>query len=85
MAAGRTESHGTRGVVRGAMLMLWCLVLWGSLLLLVTGWAALTRGGGAALGAFTRLSPLNQLIALAALAAWALGALALLERRRGTT
>ncbi len=75
-------SQGTRGIVRGAMLTAWCLVLWGSLILLATGWAALTRGGGAALGGFARLSLVNQALALAALIAWALAAWALLDARR---
>ncbi len=82
MAGGRAQSHGTRGVVRGAMLAGWCLVLWGSLILLATAWAVLTRGGGEALGSFTRLSLPNQVVAFVALVAWALAGLALVERRR---
>jgi hypothetical protein len=75
-------SQGTRGIVRGAMLMVWCLVVWGSLIVLATGWAALTRGSGAALGGFARLSAINQALALAALVAWGLAAWALLDARR---
>lgn len=82
VARARGESQGTRGIVRGALLAAWCLVLWGSIVLLATTWALVTRGGGAAWSAFLRLSPVDQVLAAVALFAWALVAWGVLDRRR---
>lgn len=79
--AGGRPSHGTRGLVRGAMLVGWCLVLWGSVIVLGALWALVSRGGRPALDAFTRLSPVNQVLAGAALVVWTLAAWAVLDAR----
>lgn len=84
-AAGHGESQGGRGIVRGALLVGWCFVLWGSVLLLATAWALVTRGGGAALALFTRLSPVNQALAASAAVVWALVAWALRAARTQRT
>lgn len=67
--------------MRGALLAGWCLVLWGSVVLLATLWALVTQGG-AALGHFARLSPVNQVLAIAALVVWSLVAWGLVDARR---
>lgn len=82
MGRGAGESQGGRGIVRGVMLVGWCLVLWGSLLALATAWAALTQGGGTALREFLLLSPVNQALACTAPVVWGLVAWGLLDARR---
>ncbi len=67
--------------MRGLLLLAWCLVAWGSVLLLAIAWAALTRGGSAAVDAFARLSPVNQALGVVALLAWGLVAWGLLDAR----
>jgi hypothetical protein len=72
-----------------ALLTFWSLVVWGSLLLLLTGWGSLSEGLRPALG---RLLPapgaafwawLNAVSAALALAAWVAAALLLLWSRCG--
>lgn len=82
MTQARGRSDGGRGIVRGAMLAGWCLVLWGSVMLLATLWALVTQGGGIALDHFTRLSALNQGLAITALVVWALVAWGFIDARR---
>lgn len=68
--------------MRAAMLIGWCFVLWGSVILLATLWALATHGGAVAAGLFARLSPVNQALAAAAGVVWVLGAWALVDARR---
>lgn len=69
-----------RGFVRLLLLAVWCFVLWGSLLLVSTLWAALAEGAPA-LERFARLSPLNQASVAGALLAWGLVVWGLLAQR----
>jgi hypothetical protein len=64
------------------MLAGWCLVLWGSVVLLATLWALVTQGRVTALGHFARLSPVNQVLAIAAFVVWGLVAWSLYDARR---
>ena len=63
------------------MLVLWCGVLWGSVVVLAWAWVLVSAGSDAALRALGGLSWPNRVSGLLAVAAWVTGAAIWWQRR----